>query len=196
MPRICAQRKLRLIPAAFAFALLCTSSTARCAPQEGCVTPAELADLQKTFFGHFPDADAFKKYADTHRFDLRTNAPAGRQLDTNGRPTAEKIDWVVKSLKENKELFSGFAFDKPDYAYMKGQLRGATPSIYRLRSTKRFPRNECVQEVTYSLPPGAGACVMSQRATNVSLAFVKDERPLSLRDVEMFFIACDTKQVP
>ncbi|AXF18788.1 hypothetical protein [Paraburkholderia caledonica] len=191
MPHISAPRKP--IAAAFAFALFCASSAALCAPQEGCVTPAGLADLQQNFFARFPDAGAFRKYVDSRRFELRTNAPAGRELETNGRPTGEKIDWVVKTLNENKELFSGFVFDKPDYAYMKGQLRGAAPSIYRLRSSKRFPKNECVQEVTYSLPPGA--CVMSQRMTGFSFAFVKDERPMSLRDVEMFFIACDTKQV-
>jgi len=191
MPHIRAPHKL--IAAALASALFCASSAALCAPQEGCVTPAELADLQQNFFPRFPDPAAFKKYADARSFALRTNAPEGRALETNGRPTAEKIDWVVKTLSENKELFSGFAFDKPDYAYMKGQLRGAKPSIYRLRNSKRFPKNECVQEVTYSLPPGA--CSMSQRMTGFSFAFVKDERPMSLRDVEMFFMICDTKQV-
>jgi len=98
---------------------------------------------------------------------------------------------LVRTLNDHKELFSGFAFDKPDFTYMKGQLRGGKSSVDNLRTSKRFPKDECVQEVNYDPPPGA--CVMSQRLTGLSLRFVKDERPLSLGSVEMFFNACDAK---
>ena len=179
------------LAAVFTFALACVSHAALAAPQEGCVTTAELQSVQQNFFARFPDADAFASYADKSKFVLRTNVASGRELQQTGKPTSDKIDWLVRTMNEHKELFSDFAFDKPDFMYMKGQLKGAKASVDNLRSSKSFPKNECVQEVTYDMP--AGACVMSQRLSGLSLAFVKDERPFTLRSVEMFFVACTAK---
>jgi hypothetical protein len=179
------------IAAAFAFAVLCASNTAFAAPQEGCITTSELQTVQQDFFTHFPDANAFTTYADKRKFELLTNVASGRELEQGGKPTSDKIDWLIRTINDHKELFSGFAFGKPDFSYMKGQLRGGKPSVDNLRTSKRFPKDECVQEVNYDLP--SGACVMSQRLTRLSLSFVKDERPLSLRGVEMFFNVCTAK---
>jgi hypothetical protein len=186
-----ASKTARTIAAAFALAVLCAGSAAHAAPKEGCVTQAELDDLQSHFFSHFPDASAFRKYADQKDFRLLTNVASGRDLEQSGKPVDEKVDWIFSTLRDHKELFANYAFDKPDLTYMKGQLRGAKSSVDNLSRTKHLPKNECVQEVTYSIPQGA--CVMSQRLTNLSLQFVKDERPLSLRGVDMFFVACPAK---
>jgi hypothetical protein len=112
-------------------------------------------------------------------------------LERTDRPSNEKIDWLIATMNEHKELFSGFAFGKPDFVYMKGQLRGGKPSVDNLRSSKQFPKSECVGEVVYNLP--LGACIMSQRVSTLRLAFVKDERPFSLWDVELFFAPCSVK---
>ncbi|WP_322095228.1 hypothetical protein [Paraburkholderia bannensis] len=186
-----ASKTARTIAAAFALVLLCAGSAAHAASNDGCVTQAELDDLQSHFFSHFPDANAFKKYTNQNDFRLLTNVASGRDLEQNGKPVNEKVDWIFMTLRDHKALFSNYAFDKPDLAYMKGQLRGAKSSVDNLSRAKQLPKNECVREVTYAIPQGA--CVMSQRLTNLSLQFVKDERPLSLRGVEMFFVACAAK---
>jgi len=179
------------IAAAFTLVLACVSNLALAAPQESCLTQTDLQAVQQNFFAHFPDANAFRQYADKSKFRLLTNAASGRDLEQNGKPTADKIDWLVGTMNDHKELFSNFAFDKPDFTYMKGQLKGGKPSVDNLRTSKRFPANECVQEVTYAVP--SGACAMGQRLTDLSVTFVKDEHPLSLRSVEMYFDACPVK---
>jgi len=176
---------------AIALSALCACNMAFAGPKDSCITTHDLQTLQRDFFTHFPDAQAFAKYVDKSQFELLTNAPEGRKLEQGGSPTAEKIDWVIRTMNTHKDLFSGFAFDKPDFTYMRGQLRGGQPSVDNLRTSKRFPKNECVQEVNYDIP--SGACVMSQRLNRLSITFVKDERPLSLSSVEMFFIACTAK---
>lgn len=186
-----AKSAIRPIAAAFALALVCASHSAFAVPQNICFTSADLQSVQEIFFAHFPDADAFKKYADKSKFELLTNVQAGVDLEKNHKPAGEKVDWLVRTMIDHKELFSNFAFEKPDFTYMKGQLRGGTPSVDNLTTSKKFPKNECVQQVNYQLP--RGACAMSQRLQGFSLSFVKDERPLSLRGVEMFFYTCPGK---
>jgi hypothetical protein len=186
-----ASKTAGIIAATFAFALLCAASAAYAAPKEGCVTQAELNDLQSQFFSRFPDPNAFRKYVDQNDFRLLTNVASGRELELSGKPVDEKVDWIFTTLRDHRELFANYAFDDPDLTYMKGEVRGAKPSVDNLTRAKKLPKNECVQEVTYSIPQGA--CVLSQRLTNLSLQFVKDERPLSLRGVEMFFVACSAK---
>ncbi|CAB3698088.1 hypothetical protein LMG22037_03350 [Paraburkholderia phenoliruptrix] len=179
------------ITTVIALSAVCLCNMAFASPKESCFTTRDLQTLQRNFFTHFPDANAFERYVDKSQFELRTNAPEGRQLEDGGSPTAKKIDWVIRTMNTHKDLFSGFEFDKPDFTYMRGQLRGGKPSVKNLRTSKRFPKDECVQEVNYDIP--SGACVMSQRLNRLSITFVKDERPLSLSSVEMFFIACTAK---
>lgn len=186
-----ASKTARTIAAFFSLAMLCAGSIAHATPKAGCVTQAELDDVQAHFFSHFPDEAAFKQYTDRKDFRLLTNVASGRDLEQSGQPVDEKVEWIFSTLRDHKELFANYAFDKPDLIYMKGQLRGAKSSVDNLTRAKQLPKNECVQEVTYSI--AQGACVMSQRLTNLSLQFVKDERPLSLRGVEMFFVACPAK---
>ena len=176
---------------AIALSAMCACNVAFAGPKESCITTDDLQTLQRDFFTHFPDAKAFSKYVDRSQFELLTNASEGRKLEQGGRPTAEKIDWLIHTMNTYKDLFSGFQFDKPDFTYMRGQLRGGKPSVDNLRTSTRFPKDECVQEVNYDIP--SGACVMSQRLTRLSITFVKDKRPLSLASVEMFFIACTAK---
>ncbi|MGY6162931.1 hypothetical protein [Paraburkholderia strydomiana] len=186
---------VKAVRRSFAAALLisalwaCNSAFAQ--PQESCITPSDLQSLQRDFFAHFPDANAFARSVDKSKFELLTNAPEGRRLEQGGSPTGDKIDWLIRTFNDHSELFSGFAFEKPDFTYMRGQLRGGKPSVNNLRTSKRFPKDECVQEVNYDVP--TGPCVVSQQLTRLSITFVKDERPLSLRSVEMFFNACTAK---
>ena len=160
-------------------------------PTDQCFTASDLADLQHNFFQHFPDTGAFSRYADKERFELLTNAPPGRELRDNHRPTREKIAWLLSVFTDYEELFAGVSFEQPDFTYMKGRLKGAAATVDNLRTRKRFPKNECVQEVNYDLP--AGPCVASQMLTRLSITFVKDERPLRLSSVEMFFNRCKSK---
>lgn len=179
------------LAAAATFGLSGSTIAAVVIPTDRCFTASDLADLQHNFFQHFPDAGAFSRYADTERFELLTNAPPGRELRDNHRPTREKIAWLLSVFTDYKELFAGFSFEQPDFTYMKGQLKGAAATADNLRTRQRFPKNECVQEVNYDLP--AGPCVASQMLTRLSITFVKDERPLRLSSVEMFFNRCKSK---
>lgn len=193
LTNIAKRMKTALVPLAAA-ATLALSSAVNAAvdvPTDQCFTASDLADLQRNFFQHFPDAGVFSRYADKERFELLTNAPPGRELRDNHRPTREKIAWLLSVFTDYKELFAGFSFEQPDFTYMKGQLAGAAATVDNLRTRKRFPKNECVQEVNYDLP--AGPCVASQMLTRLSITFVKDERPLRLSSVEMFFNRCKAK---
>ena len=185
--------KIALVSLATAatFALSGSSIAAVVVPTDQCFTASDLADLQRNFFQHFPDAGAFSKYADKEHFELLTNAPPGRELRDNHRPAREKIAWLLSVFTDYRELFAGFSFERPDFTYMKGQLKGAAATVNNLRTRKRFPENECVQEVNYDLP--AEPCVASQMLTRLSITFVKDERPLRLTSVEMFFNRCASK---
>ena len=178
-----------LFAAIFALSLIFTSIAAFAGLRsDDCIAIAEVKALNQNFFAHFPAAEAFRRYADERKFTLRSSLPDGRTLEKTGRPLNEKIDWLVTTMNEHKVLFSGFAFGDPEFMYMKGELRGGKPSVDNLRSSKRFPKNECVREVVYYLP--WGDCVASQRVSTLSLAFVKNERRFSLGDVELFFAAC------
>ena len=191
--RMISRTTTALVPlaAAAALALSGASNAAVVVRADRCFTASDLEGLQRGFFQHFPDADAFLQYADKERFKLLTNAPEGRQLENDRRPAREKIAWLISVFSDYRELFSHFAFQKPYFTYMVGQLRGAAASVDNLHTRQRFPKNECVQEVNYDVP--AGPCVASQRLTNLSITFVKDERPLRLSSVEMFFNACRSK---
>lgn len=179
------------LAAAASFALPGSSIAAVVVPTDQCFTASDLADLQRDFFQHFPDAGAFSRYADKERFELLTNAPPGRELRDNHRPTREKIAWLLSVFTDYRELFAGFSFERPDFTYMKGQLKGAEATVNNLRTRKHFPKDECVQEVNYDLP--GGPCVGSQMLTRLSITFVKDERPLRLSSVEMFFNRCKSE---
>ncbi|KWK51350.1 hypothetical protein WT80_10780 [Burkholderia stagnalis] len=67
-------------------------------------------------------------------------------------------------------------------------MRNGVPSVDNLRTTQKFPRNQCVQEVSYNVRPGT--CIRGQKLQSLSLTFVKDDRPLHFAGVELYFMAC------
>ncbi|WP_245641660.1 hypothetical protein [Paraburkholderia bannensis] len=168
-----ASKTARTIAAAFALALLCAGGAAHAASKDGCVTQAELDDLQSHFFSGFPDANAFKKYTDKNDFRLLTNVASGRDLEQGGKPVDEKVDWIFTTLRDHKELFSNYAFDKPDLTYMKGQLRGAKSSVDNLSRAKRLAKKR--------MRPGSDLLHSTRRvrdvaATDQSVASIREGR--------------------
>lgn len=176
---------LFLVGMSMAFA--CTTVSA--VPLSDCVTQANIATLKHDFFTNLPNRSAFDAYVDRTKFKLHTNAMDGAALQREGKPVQQKIDWIIDIFNDHKGLFvNAEKIQATEFTYIKGQLRGREPSVDNIITSARFPKAECVYEVTFRT--SGKACDLSQRLSNLSFTFVKDERGLLLSSVDMFFEAC------
>lgn len=158
-----------------------------------CLSASDVSTIKRDFFASFPNRTAFDKAVDPSNFQLLTNVADGDALRRAGKPANEKIDWIMGVFRDHKPLFADMSgLDRAEYSYVKGQLRGEEPAVENGRTTTRFPKNECVLEVTYRAT--GQRCVMSQELSDLSLTFIRDAHAVKLASVEMFFIACTEKK--
>ncbi|KVD91799.1 hypothetical protein WS63_10865 [Burkholderia stagnalis] len=150
-----------------------------------CISQDDVKEIDKAFFSGFPNADAMKKHAGPHKFEIATNVADGIKLQKESASNDAKVDWLANFLRDRHDFFADFSrFERPSYTYM----RNGVPSVDNLRTTQKFPRNQCVQEVSYNVRPGT--CIRGQKLQSLSLTFVKDDRPLHFAGVELYFMAC------
>ncbi|MFA8329673.1 hypothetical protein [Burkholderia ubonensis] len=156
--------------------------------KDECISPRELSEIDRTFFSGFPNAGAMIKYSDGKTLKIDTNVAGGVRLEGEGASNEMKVDWLVGFLNDRHDYFSGFSgFEKPSYTYM----RNGVSSVENLRTTRRFPKNQCVQEVNYDIR--TGVCIRGQKLQSFSISFVKEERDLYFSGVEMYFMECRDK---
>lgn len=164
-------------------------SSARAIPLSECLSQSDVSNITRHFISHFPDKTAFDNFVDPAKFKLLTNAADGAMLERSGKPANEKIDWFIALYNDHKALFSDLTeFNKPEFEYEKGQLRGEQISVESGRSTRVFPKNECVLDVTYRIRDGQ--CIMSQQLSNLAITFIKERGKVKLSSIEVFFITC------
>jgi hypothetical protein len=157
-----------------------------------CLSAFDVSSIKRDFFTDFGSKTTFDKFVDPANFELLTNAADGAMLRRAGRPASEKIVWITGMFRDHKPLFADMSgLDRPIFSYVKGELQGKEPSVDNGRATTKFPKNECVLEVTYRAT--GQRCVMSQELSNLSLTFIKDAHKLKLASVEMFFATCSEK---
>lgn len=158
-------------------------------PVPDCLSAGDVSEIKQRFFASFPDKIAFNNYADPSRFELQTNVVDGVALQRDGRTAAKKIDWLMSVFGDHKALFENMTgFDHPIFSYIKGQLRGVEPSVDNGRTSKHFPKDECVLDAEFR---AVGArCVMSQQLQDMALIFIKRKNRMLLTTVEIFFISC------
>ncbi|WP_126283719.1 hypothetical protein [Burkholderia stagnalis] len=150
-----------------------------------CISQDDVKEIDKVFFSDFPNADAMKRYAGQQKFEIATNVADGITLQKEAASNDAKVDWLANFLRDRHDFFSDFSrFERPSYTYM----RNGMSSVDNLRTTQKFPRSQCVQEVSYNMR--AGACIRGQKLQSLSLTFVKDDRPLHFAGVELYFMAC------
>jgi hypothetical protein len=169
------------------------SASAYSAATSDCLSKSDVTTITRDFFADFPDKAAFDKFADPAKFELLTNVADGAKLRGTGKPASEKIDWIAGMFRDHKALFTDMSgLNRPEFSYVKGQLRGEEPSVDNGRTTSTFPKNECVLGVTYRAT--GQRCVMSQELSNLALTFIKKGQKVKLATVEMFFESCTEKK--
>ncbi|WP_157638406.1 hypothetical protein [Burkholderia ubonensis] len=153
--------------------------------RDGCISPRELSEVSHAFFGGFPSAGAMIKYSGRKALKIDTNVADGVRLEREGASNEVKVDWLVGFLNDRHDYFSDFSeFEGPSYTYM----RNGVSSIENLRTTRRFPKNQCVQEVNYDIR--AGMCIRGQKLQSFSISFVKEGGDLYFSSVEIYFMGC------
>ena len=155
-----------------------------------CITAEEVKLVESDFFSKLPHSDAFGPYKDYPGFRIFTNVIDGADLERKKAASDEKLAWFAAFIKKHPRLFvSGeFKVRYASYTFIKGRLRGVMPSVENIQTSRKFPKHECVEHVTYELP--SSQCVMAQYIRNFSVDFVKEGGKLKLGGVEMYFDLC------
>ncbi|SPB15130.1 hypothetical protein NOV72_02359 [Caballeronia novacaledonica] len=155
-----------------------------------CITKEESMAIRRAFFSKLPNTEAFAAYAGNGRFKIFTNVAAGAALETEVASLEKEISWLSNLMKNHSRLFSDISqFKSVKFTYVRGRLRGARVSVDNLQSSTRFPKNECVEQVSYDI--SEGVCAKAQKVNILTFDFTKEKNKVGLAGVELYIYPCD-----
>jgi uncharacterized UBP type Zn finger protein len=149
-----------------------------------CLTSAELSTIDQQFWGEYPSARQFARYAAP---DLTIASNVADLADATKTHTdgAQRAQQFASFLGQHPEYFGVF---KQKHAVSFLYYPGADRHPDAVKTAARFPANRCVSMFNYELEQRQ--CVSGQRVRSLSLSFVKADGKVQLQVAQVALEAC------